>query len=554
MSRRRSYASSRAQLQRERARAYQAEIKANAAAQREAERARVAYEKALVAQDKEAKRLYAESRVADVAAKNEALDAHVEALAGLLAATLAVDDKIEFESLKLAPTYPAWQHANLETPEPPLEKQRYLPAPLTGSAKLFGKSKYDKAVADGEALYANHLEIYRRREEWRVATLAQARAEQQTAMSAADADAARQHAEIDEFERDFLAAQPDAIMTYFAMVLEASVYPDGFIQKFKLAYVPESRQLVCEYELPLVVVVPPVKAYRYAKTSDTITESARPATQIKSLYASVVAQTTLRTVHEIFEADDGRHVDTVVFNGVIDTTDPGTGKSIRPCLITLRTTRETFLDLDLSHVEPHACLTRLAAGVSKNPAELAPVRPVLEFDMVDARFVDEGDALSTLDTRPNLMELTPTEFETLIQNLFAKMGLDAKQTRASRDGGVDCVAYDPRPIFGGKVVIQAKRYRHTVGVSAVRDLFGTLQNEGASKGILVTTSGYGTASFDFAQNKPIELLDGGQLLYLLAEHTGIEAKIIPPDDWADPIADSPDAAEPRIDAPQIPAS
>jgi Restriction endonuclease len=62
--------------------------------------------------------------------------------------------------------------------------------------------------------------------------------------------------------------------------------------------------------------------------------------------------------------------------------------------------------------------------------------------------------------------------------------------------------------FGGRVVIQAKRYKNTAGVSAVRDLFGTLQNEGASKGILVTTSGYGTASFDFAQNKPIELIDG----------------------------------------------
>ena len=55
------------------------------------------------------------------------------------------------------------------------------------------------------------------------------------------------------------------------------------------------------------------------------------------------------------------------------------------------------------------------------------------------------------------MELTPSEFESLIQNLFTSMGLETKQTRASRDGGVDRVAYDTRPIFGGKVVIQAKR-------------------------------------------------------------------------------------------------
>jgi restriction system protein len=94
--------------------------------------------------------------------------------------------------------------------------------------------------------------------------------------------------------------------------------------------------------------------------------------------------------------------------------------------------------------------------------------------------------------------------------------------------------------LGGKVVIQAKRYKNTVGVSAVRDLFGTLQNEGASKGILVTTSGYGSASFDFAQNKPIELIDGPGLLYLLEEHTGVKAKIEAPDDWRDPTPDTAD--------------
>lgn len=99
------------------------------------------------------------------------------------------------------------------------------------------------------------------------------------------------------------------------------------------------------------------------------------------------------------------------------------------------------------------------------------------------------------------------------------------------------LCFDPRPIFGGKVVIQAKRYKNTVGVSAVRDLFGTVQNEGASKGILVTTSGYGQASFDFADGKPLELLSGSNLLYLLQEHAGIEAKIEMPDGWKDPQSD-----------------
>src|SRR5438874_10814879 len=149
--------------------------------------------------------------------------------------------------------------------------------------------------------------------------------------------------------------------------------------------------------------------------------------------------------------------------------------------------------------------------------------------MVDPRLIDKTNVLAELDQRPNLADLSPGEFEALITNLFEKMGLETRLTQASREGGVDCVAYYPRPIFGGKVIIQAKRYKHTVGVSAVRDLFGTLQNEGASKGILVTTSGYGKAAFEFAAGKPLELLDGSNLLALLADHAGLEAKIEVPE-------------------------
>src|SRR5664280_1391067 len=194
--------------------------------------------------------------------------------------------------------------------------------------------------------------------------------------------------------------------------------------------------------------------------------------------------------------------------------------------------------MNLAAVDPATCLKGLAAAVSPNPAELAPVRPVLDLKIVDPRFITEADVVPQLDRRPNLMELSPSEFESLITNLFTRMGLEARLTQASRDGGVDCVAFDPRPIFGGKVVIQAKRYKNTVGVSAVRDLFGTMQNEGASKGILITTSGYGPASFQFAEGKPIELLTGANLLYLLAEHANIEARIVVPDQWRDPVADS----------------
>ena len=83
-------------------------------------------------------------------------------------------------------------------------------------------------------------------------------------------------------------------------------------------------------------------------------------------------------------------------------------------------------------------------------------------------------------------------------------------------------------VLCGQLIAQtAKRYRNTVGVAAVRDLFGTMMNEGANKGILVTTSGYGPDAFTFAKDKPIELIDGGGLLYL-CEQVGVKARIVMP--------------------------
>ncbi|HKN45808.1 MAG TPA: restriction endonuclease, partial [Propionibacteriaceae bacterium] len=163
----------------------------------------------------------------------------------------------------------------------------------------------------------------------------------------------------------------------------------------------------------------------------------------KSLYAEVIAQVALRTVHELYEADRREHVETVVYNGMVESIDKRTGTPARVCVISFRTTRDTFEELNLDHVDPGECLKGLNAGVSKKPEELAPVRPVVEFKMVDDRFTDESDVLSELDQRPNLMQLTPSEFESLITNLFEKMGLETRQTRPSRDGGVDCVAWMP---------------------------------------------------------------------------------------------------------------
>jgi restriction system protein len=527
------------EVERRRAAQQREQARLQTQAARAAEKARKDYERAQTANQKEQARLYAESRQAQVAFQNEQLTQLVQSLEHLLLDILAVDPFIHIQSLKQPFSFPTFSPGPLGVPEPPPQWLRYIPPEPGGVQKLFPgvKEKHAQALLRAQEMFNADTDRHAAREKQRQQTLAQMQAQYDHQVSAEQQRIAAQHTEIDAFQQDLQAGQPQAVVDYFTMVLASSVYPDGFPQKVKLAFVPESKQLVVEYDLPGVEVVPGVSAYKYTRTKDSITETVRPPAQRKALYSSVIAQVTLRTLSELFRADRMKCLEIIVFNGQRESVNKGTGQTARTCLVTVRSSRDVFAGLNLSQVDPQACLAVLNASLSKNPSELAPVRPVLEFSMVDPRFVEEIDVLSGLDQRSNLMELTPLEFESLITNLFQKMGLEARQTQASRDGGVDCVAFDPRPIFGGKVVIQAKRYKNTVGVSAVRDLYGTVQNEGASKGILVTTSGYGKASFDFADGKPLELLSGSNLLYLLKEHAGIDAKIEMPEGWKDPQLD-----------------
>src|SRR4051794_21602771 len=68
--------------------------------------------------DRDTRKWHAEARLEEVAGMNEDLEKRVSALTGLLTHTLAVDDRLEFDALKLRPSPPAWTRSDLEQPKP----------------------------------------------------------------------------------------------------------------------------------------------------------------------------------------------------------------------------------------------------------------------------------------------------------------------------------------------------------------------------------------------------------------------------------------------------
>lgn len=338
----------------------------------------------------------------------------------------------------------------------------------------------------------------------------------------------QQNREVDEMETQYQTGDQSAVEFFCWGVLNNSQYPDKFPQSSDLCFEATGGILILDYELPNQNALPAIKEVKYVASRDQTQEVSVSDAWLKRTYDEVLYQISLRSLHELFNADTAAVLKGIVFNGWVHSIDRATGSETHSCILSVQVSRDEFLRINLSLVDPKACFRSLKGIASSKLAELTPIRPIVMLDKNDHRFVEAYSVVETLDTRTNLAAMDWLDFENLIRELFekefSKTGGEVKITQASRDGGVDAIAFDPDPIRGGKIVIQAKRYTNVVGVSAVRDLYGTVHNEGATKGILVTTSTYGPDAYDFAKGKPLTLLSGGELLSLLATH-GHSAKI-----------------------------
>lgn len=295
-----------------------------------------------------------------------------------------------------------------------------------------------------------------------------------------------------------------------------------------LEYNDESKVLILDWPLqPFEVFRKLPKEIKFSKDEpEKIFYSDR---EIKKRYDSFIYQMIFSVLYVVFTGDTKKHINGIVINGYVSGIDRTIGKPCTNYIASLQISREDFEQLNLAEIDPKQCFKKLKGLAAVSLHEQTPIPPILKINKEDNRFVEAYDVSQNIDAGTNLASMDWQDFENLIRELFeryfSKNGGECKVTQASRDGGVDAIAFDPDPIRGGKIIIQAKRYTNVVGVSAVRDLYGTILNEGANKGILVTTSDFGTDAHKFANGKPITLINGSNLLHLLQEEMGKKAYI-----------------------------
>lgn len=489
--------------------------------QREAERE----QRAVDAAERERKQQHIADCQAQVELLNRRLDERIAELESILRRGLTRSSRLDLRSLCRVDPPPSLDLGEHAHPVPQSDWEQFRPPEPGVLGGLFGgRNRYAKQMADAKEAFAQAERKRDAAENRRQAWVREQRAAHAARVRPHQAEVEAHNVEIVAWQEGCAARHRESVERYLSAVSERVPLPQDLPRVAEIAYSPRGEQVVARVELPGTDVVPLVARHSYVVSKDEHRETARPKTQVAQLYRSIVSQIALLYLRDLFDADPVLQI--VDVNAHVHATNPATGHREYPCLISVTVERTVFDNLNLHEVSPQDCLRHLNALVSRHPYEVEPVTPIREFDLTRFAFVDGLDAVSRLDSRPDLMEMTPTEFEHFVRQVFEAMGMEGWTTERTGDDGIDAVVLNRDPIIGGLTVVQAKKYSRVLGVSHIRELVGAMDEKRAGRGILVTTSWFTSGCWTKAKdNGRIELIDGARLCALTRDHLGKDVLI-----------------------------
>ena len=130
--------------------------------------------------------------------------------------------------------------------------------------------------------------------------------------------------------------------------------------------------------------------------------------------------------------------------------------------------------------------------------------------------------LGKVASKPEILyEITPRQFEELVCELFERKGYNVQLTRQTRDGGKDLIILSNSIMGELMFYAECKKYsqKHPVNVGLVRELYGTIEADKATAGIMVTTSYFSKDARKFREkiSGRMNFIDYSELMHQIIE-------------------------------------
>lgn len=208
------------------------------------------------------------------------------------------------------------------------------------------------------------------------------------------ASQAQQREQISTLQNDYKSAKAPAVEYFLAEVLARSEYPKSFPRSSSVKFDESNGVLIVDFELPTPPALPTIKEVRYIATRDEFQEIPLSDAWQKKTYEEALYQIALRTIHQLYAADELRVLKSIVFNGEVQSTGKPSESEARICILSVRAAREELFQINLGRVDPKACFQSLNGVVCPNLSDPTPIQPVLSFDKKTSQFVEASTPAS----------------------------------------------------------------------------------------------------------------------------------------------------------------
>ena len=378
--------------------------------------------------DKEASLNIAQERTRDAQEKQKQIE-------DLLIYALNVDATINWDSLKDTkefkvpnPKYILERRlAVIAAPAPPTyrempkEPQKGLYKPQLSFVDKMFKSQKEKKIKQSETLYQEAMNAWKKSideansinsnlKEQHEQKLKEVEEQKKTVIKHFDAlekdwerekeaynDGQKEHNETTEkLKENYCHKNAEAVIKYCGMILNNSQYPETFPKDFDLDYNSDSKLLIVEYVLPAPDDIPTLTDIKYIATKKELKESFLSETQLSKIYDAAIYKTTLRTLHELFEADKAEALEEIIFNGWVNAINKATGKKVSNCIVTIQVRKAEFNEIELSNVDPKTCFKNFKGIGSSKLTSITAVQPIAQINKNGKRFISSHEGASQL--------------------------------------------------------------------------------------------------------------------------------------------------------------
>ena len=168
-----------------------------------------------------------------------------------------------------------------------------------------------------------------------------------------------QIAQLEERRRLYDSKEEAALLEYWARVLGPPVFGRQSKPAKSLAYYDPQGKLVVSYALPPIGAIPKIAEVRFSERENRIIEVPFSDERRIEMYRDLIIKIALVVMYRLFQSDAANALNSVAFNGTIDTIDRATGRAINPCVITVQAGKSDLMNMNFSLVEIDACLNRL---------------------------------------------------------------------------------------------------------------------------------------------------------------------------------------------------